>query len=52
MAFTGRQFPDITVKAMNEMGDTIDINVLQIAKAKEKGIGILVPKGFYFCLSN
>ena len=29
MSTVGKQFPDLSVNAMNEMGDTININVLE-----------------------
>jgi alkyl hydroperoxide reductase subunit AhpC len=49
MSFVGKQFPNITVNAMNEMGDTIRINVLD--KARKEGKKVLLfwyPKDFTF----
>lgn len=49
MAFTGKKFPNITVDAMNEMGDTIKINVLEEAvKNKKKVVLFWYPKDFTF----
>lgn len=39
--FVGKQFPDVTVKAIDEMGDAFQINVLQQAIDNKK-------KLFYF----
>lgn len=51
MTMVGKQFPDMAVDAMNEMGDTFKINVLK--KAKEEGKKVLLfwyPKDFtYVC---
>ena len=51
MSFTGKKFPNITVNAMNEMGDTIQINVLEEArKANKKILLFWYPKDFtYVC---
>ena len=32
MAFVGKKFPNISVNAMNDMGDTFKINVLESPK--------------------
>lgn len=49
MAFTGKKFPNITVPAMNEMGDTIQVNVLEEAtKHKKKVLLFWYPKDFTF----
>ena len=49
MAFVGKQFPDIDVNAMNEMGDTFKINVLEEAKNKGKKVLLFwYPKDFTF----
>lgn len=49
MAFTGKKFPNITVDAMNEMGDTIKLNVLEEAvKNKKKVVLFWYPKDFTF----
>lgn len=49
MAFTGKKFPNISVPAMNEMGDTFELNVLQEAvKNKKKVILFWYPKDFTF----
>ena len=31
MSLVGKKFPDLSVNAMNEMGDTISVNVLKEA---------------------
>lgn len=51
MSYVGKQFPNITVDAMNEMGDTIKINVLDKARAEKKKIVLFwYPKDFtYVC---
>lgn len=49
MSLVGRQFPDLSVDAMNEMGDTFKINVLE--KAKKEGKKVILfwyPKDFTF----
>jgi len=49
MAFIGKKFPDIEVNAMNEMGDTIKINVLEEAVNKNKKVLLFwYPKDFTF----
>lgn len=51
MTFVGKQFPDLTVDAMDEMGDTFKVNVLQKAKEENKKIVLFwYPKDFtYVC---
>ncbi len=49
MSYTGQKFPNITVNAMNEMGDTIEVNVLEKAiKEKKKVLLFWYPKDFTF----
>lgn len=49
MAFTGKKFPNITVNAMNDMGDTFQINVLEEATKKNKKVVLFwYPKDFTF----
>lgn len=49
MAFVGKQFPDLDVDAMNDMGDTFKLNVLEEAKNKGKKIILFwYPKDFTF----
>ena len=49
MSQVGKKFPDISVNAMNEMGDTFKINVLQEAiNNKKKVILFWYPKDFTF----
>jgi len=49
MAIVGRKFPDLTVNAMNEMGDTFQINVLEEAKNNNKKVLLFwYPKDFTF----
>jgi len=52
MSIVGKKFPDIQVDAMNEMGDTFKINILEEAKKTRKSMFILVPKRLYLCMSN
>lgn len=49
MSFTGKQFPNISVNAMNEMGDTFALNVLEEAKKNKKKVLLFwYPKDFTF----
>ena len=49
MSKVGKQFPDLSVNAMNEMGDTISINVLEEAKNNKKKVLLFwYPKDFTF----
>ena len=49
MSTVGKQFPDLNVNAMNEMGDTISINVLEEAKNNKKKVLLFwYPKDFTF----
>jgi len=49
MALVGKQFPDINVDAMNEMGDTFKLNVLEEAvNNKKKVVLFWYPKDFTF----
>ena len=49
MSITGKKFPNISVPAMSEMGDTVQINVLQEAiKNKKKVLLFWYPKDFTF----
>jgi len=49
MAFVGKQFPNLDVDAMNDMGDTFKINVLEEAKNKGKKVLLFwYPKDFTF----
>lgn len=49
MALVGRQFPDLKVNAMNELGDTFQINVLEEAKKNGKKVLLFwYPKDFTF----
>lgn len=49
MAIVGKQFPSIDVDAMNEMGDTFKLNVLEEAKNKNKKVLLFwYPKDFTF----
>ena len=47
--FVGKKFPSIEVNAMNEMGDTFQVNVLEEAvKNKKKVLLFWYPKDFTF----
>lgn len=49
MSFTGSKFPNIEVDAMNEMGDTIKLNVLEEAVNNNKKVLLFwYPKDFTF----
>ena len=49
MSIVGKQFPDLSVNAMNEMGDTISVNVLEEAiNNKKKVLLFWYPKDFTF----
>lgn len=51
MTLVGNQFPNISVDAMNEMGDTFQLNVLEEAQKENKKILLFwYPKDFtYVC---
>jgi peroxiredoxin (alkyl hydroperoxide reductase subunit C) len=49
MTFVGKKFPNITVDAMNDMGDTFKLNVLEEAKKNNKKVLLFwYPKDFTF----
>mgnify|MGYP001051155908 FL=1 len=49
MALVGKKFPSITVNAMNDMGDTFKLNVLEEAKNNNKKVVLFwYPKDFTF----
>ncbi|AEH02070.1 peroxiredoxin [Lacinutrix sp. 5H-3-7-4] len=49
MAIVGKQFPDLNVDAMNEMGDTFKLNVLEEARNNKKKVVLFwYPKDFTF----
>ncbi|APQ18649.1 peroxiredoxin [Maribacter hydrothermalis] len=49
MAFVGKKFPNISVNAMNEMGDTFKLNVLEQAQKNNKKVVLFwYPKDFTF----
>ena len=49
MALVGKKFPNISVDAMNEMGDTFKLNILDEAvKNKKKVLLFWYPKDFTF----
>ena len=49
MSFVGKKFPNITVNAMNDMGDTFQINVLEEATKNNKKVLLFwYPKDFTF----
>lgn len=51
MSLVGKKFPNITVDAMDEMGETLQINVLEEAKKNKKKVLLFwYPKDFtYVC---
>ncbi|MFL1012695.1 peroxiredoxin [Flavisericum labens] len=49
MALVGKKFPDLNVDAMNEMGDTFKLNVLEAARDNKKKVVLFwYPKDFTF----
>lgn len=49
MALTGKKFPNITTPAMNELGDTKQLNVLETAQKEGKKVLLFwYPKDFTF----
>jgi alkyl hydroperoxide reductase subunit AhpC len=49
MSYTGKNFPSLSVNAMNEMGDTFKINVFEKATKERKKILLFwYPKDFTF----
>jgi peroxiredoxin (alkyl hydroperoxide reductase subunit C) len=49
MGFIGKKFPNVDVNAMNEMGDTFTVNVLEKAVREGKKVLLLwYPKDFTF----
>lgn len=49
MALVGKKFPNLSVNAMDEMGDTFKINVLEEAKKNNKKVLLFwYPKDFTF----
>ena len=38
MSIVGKKFPNIEVKAMNEMGDDFNLNILEEATSKKKKV--------------
>ncbi|WP_179334745.1 peroxiredoxin [Winogradskyella costae] len=49
MALVGRKFPDLDVNAMNDMGDTFKVNVLEEARNNNKKVVLFwYPKDFTF----
>ena len=49
MALVGKKFPNISVDAMNDMGDTFKLNVLEEAKNNNKKVVLFwYPKDFTF----
>lgn len=49
MTTVGKKFPNLSVNAMNEMGDTISVNILEKAKSEKKKILLFwYPKDFTF----
>lgn len=49
MSIVGKKFPNIEVKAMNEMGDDFNLNILEEATSKKKKVLLFwYPKDFTF----
>lgn len=49
MTLVGKQFPNLEVDAMNEMGDTFKLNILEEAKSNNKKVLLFwYPKDFTF----
>lgn len=49
MSIVGKKFPNVEVKAMNEMGDDFNLNILKEATSKKKKVLLFwYPKDFTF----
>src|SRR6056300_1747382 len=49
MSYVGKQFPNLTVKAIDELGDTFELNVLEKARTEKKKVLLFwYPKDFTF----
>lgn len=49
MSYVGKQFPNLTVQAIDELGDAFELNVLEKAKSEKKKILLFwYPKDFTF----
>lgn len=49
MTFVGRKFPNITVKAIDSMGETFELNIVEKAVAEKKKVLLFwYPKDFTF----
>jgi peroxiredoxin (alkyl hydroperoxide reductase subunit C) len=49
MTIVGKKFPNLSVNAMNEMGDTFSLNILDLAASQKKKILLFwYPKDFTF----
>ncbi len=49
MSFVGKKFPSISVKAMDEMGDAFQLDILKLAIEKKKKVVLFwYPKDFTF----
>lgn len=49
MSFVGKKFPSISVKAMDEMGDAFQLDILKLATEKKKKVVLFwYPKDFTF----
>ena len=49
MTIVGKKFPNLSVNAMNEMGDTFSLNILDLAASEKKKVLLFwYPKDFTF----
>jgi len=49
MTIVGKKFPNLSVNAMNEMGDTFSLNILDLAASQKKKVLLFwYPKDFTF----
>ena len=49
MTIVGKKFPNLSVNAMNEMGDTFSLNILDLATSEKKKVLLFwYPKDFTF----
>ena len=49
MTIVGKEFPNLSVNAMNEMGDTFSLNILDLAASQKKKVLLFwYPKDFTF----
>lgn len=49
MSYVGKKFPSVSIKAMDQLGDTFQLDILNLAKEKKKKVLLFwYPKDFTF----